>query len=380
MKHCTHPPTAAFVILFTSMIACGEDPRETIPARVAAATVIREIGEADGDQPETQFGRIGAVALDRNGDVYVLDQMARITRRFSADGTYLNSIGQRGAGPGEFTVVSGISIQNDALHILDVVQWRVTEFRTDGTLIGTEEVPPLVDDGWPLSVAPTEDGGWLYLEQNIRTTEDEGVDVDDRIIRGRALLLHRSRGGEWEQVGDFPGMQAGLTRNHELTEAPFPAGPRWATAPDSSYWYADSHTYDVVRITFDGDTLARVRAPIEGAAVSDDDWNAFVAGHEQDPATPIARMRASLPRPERHPAIAQLLTARNGDLWIELESRDEEGRRSWHVYDRDGAPRFRTGLDANVMLRAIYGDTLLTVARDSLDVERVRILKLAPAR
>jgi hypothetical protein len=57
------------------------------------------IGVIEGD-PDLQFHRIRAMAVDGEGGVWVTDTHERI-RHYSPDGEYVGALGGRGEGPGE---------------------------------------------------------------------------------------------------------------------------------------------------------------------------------------------------------------------------------------------------------------------------------------
>jgi tripartite motif-containing protein 71 len=94
---------------------------------------------------EGQFGltdsvgdQFGAVAFAADGSFYVLDPGARRILVFSADRTFLRSIGERGRGPGQF--VQPYAIVTDLagnVMVLDDARSDIQIFAPDGTLIST---------------------------------------------------------------------------------------------------------------------------------------------------------------------------------------------------------------------------------------------------
>jgi hypothetical protein len=66
-----------------------------------ALTEVWRIGALDGP-PERVFGRIGSVAVDGSGRVFVVDVLNDVVRMYGPDGAYLSSTGREGDGPGEF--------------------------------------------------------------------------------------------------------------------------------------------------------------------------------------------------------------------------------------------------------------------------------------
>ena len=96
----------------------------------AEATLVPEItiGELDGLE-EYLFGSIISIAVNDDGTVYVLDQQAQHVRGFDSLGVYLETLGRRGEGPGEFSRAEAIAVLPDGrLVVRDPDNQRVTVF------------------------------------------------------------------------------------------------------------------------------------------------------------------------------------------------------------------------------------------------------------
>ena len=144
----------------------------------------RELGAA-GSGPGG-LSSVGAVAVARDGSVYVADGADRIDR-FAADGTLLNSWGRTGDGPGEFRFGAGggndsgagggIAIGADGtVYVADTRNDRVQRFAADGSnptvIIPTGKVMRpqglavvgsrlIVADNWRHKLAVYDTGGRL---------------------------------------------------------------------------------------------------------------------------------------------------------------------------------------------------------------------------
>jgi len=95
-------------------------------------------GEA-GDTPD-RFNQPSAVAIGRNGDIFVADghggnTNARIVK-FTKDGKFIKTWGKKGAGPGEFDAPHALAFDSKGrLFVADRGNSRIQIFDQDGTFI-----------------------------------------------------------------------------------------------------------------------------------------------------------------------------------------------------------------------------------------------------
>jgi DNA-binding beta-propeller fold protein YncE len=83
-----------------------------------------------------QFNYPRGVAVDSEGNVYVVDNGNNRVQKFSSSGTYLAQWGSSGFGDGEFDYPSGIAIDgNDNIYIADSYNDRIQKFASDGSYI-----------------------------------------------------------------------------------------------------------------------------------------------------------------------------------------------------------------------------------------------------
>lgn len=79
------------------------------------------------------------VAVDMNGDIFVSDSRNFRVQKFSAGGTFLQSFGSRGAGPGQFGDYGprslAVSKGNGNVLVFDIGNKRFQEFTPAGTFV-----------------------------------------------------------------------------------------------------------------------------------------------------------------------------------------------------------------------------------------------------
>ena len=101
-----------------------------------APAVMREevaIGVLEG-QEELMFASIQAMAVDASGGIYVFDGGVPALRYFDANGTYVRTLGGKGAGPGEYQDAAlGLAVRSDGRLVLrDPRNGRLTLYQPDG--------------------------------------------------------------------------------------------------------------------------------------------------------------------------------------------------------------------------------------------------------
>ena len=81
---------------------------------------VRRIGELNGDENHSFFKPSG-IDFDFEGNLYVVDSGNVRIQKFSPDGEFLQSLGRKGQGPGEFQLMGGISLnERSEMHITDL--------------------------------------------------------------------------------------------------------------------------------------------------------------------------------------------------------------------------------------------------------------------
>lgn len=101
--------------------------------------LLRRIGTGGKNHFLTSPGDFGApqgVAVDQDGNVYVIDTMNNRVEIFDADGNFLSTFGKAGDGPGYFARPKGIAVDSDGhIWVADQMQDRLQVFNREGQLL-----------------------------------------------------------------------------------------------------------------------------------------------------------------------------------------------------------------------------------------------------
>jgi DNA-binding beta-propeller fold protein YncE len=92
--------------------------------------------QTENDAPDGRFFWPTAIALDKDGNVYISDEWYNRISIFSKDGDWVGKWGTPGSGDGELNRPSGIAFdKGDHLYVVDSLNNRVQVFDGDGNFV-----------------------------------------------------------------------------------------------------------------------------------------------------------------------------------------------------------------------------------------------------
>ena len=98
-----------------------------------ALEFVQKIGKIESEDENYLLYRPVDVVRDSDGNIYILEMGNTRIQKFDRDGTYIMTIGRKGAGPGEFSIPVMMTIdKNDNLFVLDVGNIRIQVFSSKG--------------------------------------------------------------------------------------------------------------------------------------------------------------------------------------------------------------------------------------------------------
>lgn len=346
------------------------------------------IGALDGP-PEYAFGRIESAAMETSGGFYLFDLNDRQIRRYDRTGRFLNLVGKKGGGPGEYEYAHGMAVTRDGrLIVHDPQNSRITYFYPDGKVASDF---PLLRAGFYGTNFVIDTSGRIYQtvaypgraaegpgsrQQYLRLTP-EGAVVDSLLLPerkvdmtgpGRSFMLSTSDGGRWNFV----------ERSHQ---APFPPG---------GYLSGSSNAYRFV-VTRPGQPVYVVERRYEPVPLGDaerNEWLQWATWFE----TNRAGFKYLIPRTK--PAIRALTGDHLGRVWVHVfgpaEKRNEpprppgdnrplltwKERNRFDVFSLAGEYLGRVTLPPETVLLAIRDNRILTRGKGPDGEDRVIIYRL----
>ena len=361
----------------------------------AEATLVPElsIGEMDGPE-EYLFGYVGSIAVDNDRRVFVLDGQAQHVRVFDSTGTYVETLGRRGEGPGELSSASSVGLLADGRVLVhEAIDMRIQVYgpgprdREQWKYSATTVVIP------PRPVDVDRHGRTFVVAAH---TPPSGRLVQALIVMGpdgtrQDTLLPPDSDFEPPSVELLLYMDS-VTTSKRLFPVPLTARHHWALHPNGHFVTGVSSDYRI-DLGLDNGVL-RIERAYEPVPISD----AERSYHRED----LERgMRVSQPDwswngppiPETRPPFRDLAAGRDGRIWVTLstESYSVENERHdpqnpnsqpvlwrsplrYDVFEPDGT-YLGTVVPPEGFSRTprpvFDGDQVWAVTQDELDVERV---------
>jgi len=150
--------------------------------RVADLAQLWEVG-ADEDG-EVLFGVISGLAVDGEGNVYVLDRQLTEVSRFSPEGEYLGPVGREGEGPGEYRRIGDVFVSAPGeIGVVQRMPGRIVTLAADGTPGSEIHMPDAFDSAPAYFFGATMAGQDLVLSARQLRRESEGVSMTSSLVR-----------------------------------------------------------------------------------------------------------------------------------------------------------------------------------------------------
>ncbi|WP_420634374.1 6-bladed beta-propeller [Candidatus Palauibacter sp.] len=349
-----------------------EAQSETV--RISAEPLI-EIGRAEGAD-EVLFSSIGQALLLEDGRVVVSDRETEEIRVFGPDGGFLNRIGQRGEGPGEFSDVTGLWLTPDGLiGVWDAGNLRIAAFRADGELVGTDRVRVELEPG--ASVTPEvllgsfEGGDIVLASPKVGGPPGGAAAIPDRWV----LARFGPDGTPCGLLGDLRGMWR--LGGQPL---PFTPMPHLAVLGDSLFT-ADGYEARIDVRGANGAVGRTLDLPsVDRSGEADAAWSALETElRARDEEWFLGRLER-MPRSDAFPQIGGLLADDVGLLWVKVYDPPADALwlgpalrpgagGEWRVVRPDGEVLGTVRMPDGVAPLQISLDRLVGIKRDALGVE-----------
>jgi hypothetical protein len=303
---------------------------------------------------------------------------------FDPSGRLAAAFGRPGQGPGEFGHVRDGWVRGDSVYVLDSLSRRLSMFAA-GELARDWSLAAFHD--WVERVRVLDDG--TVVIGNVRRALGLGAPPGPNFFTDTIDFHALARGSEtaWRRMFSIPAGERSV--RFIAPGAPSVMIPAWA----SEVWYeltsdgviaVENRSGRIGMWTWSGDSILIRAGPSAATYVSDAElkiWEEAIqvrARTMPDPAVFLAgaragieRWRGRIPRP-----VFEDLKSDGATIAVQEYELGREHPGVWQILDRAGELHGKFVLPANMRLLTLEGDRLAVVARDSVDVESILVLRM----
>lgn len=219
----------------------------------------------DVEDENFNFMRISAIEVDSEGNIYVLDYRQCRIQKFNKDGDYLQTIGRKGEGPGEFQRASRMYLSPEGRLYVNEIR-KVHIFGKDGAFEKS-----VIPESFLLNFSATEEGS--ILGQSRTYGEEE---------RSQDIILMDSKGKKLDTVTSFPDPSVILTKAVSggaiSMGGPPPYSPELSFCPlsEGSAVYGYSSEYKLFVANSSGEVIRRIEKEEERQPTSKKEEDEYV--------------------------------------------------------------------------------------------------------
>jgi hypothetical protein len=356
---------------------------------------VLRIGTAEGD-PDYQFGSISAIGVLSDRRIVVADRLGHHLRYYSADGTYLMTVGTPGEGPGEFgSGFLGLMVApGDTVLVIDAGNSQAHAIAPDGSWQGSFSLLPR--DGFRFADFDTDLAGTIATVHAPLSTDEPGDTMN-------VILQRDIRGAVLDTLGWVPSSRATSVQGDTRLRHYYRGFPS-STLCSGGNWVGRSEAYTLTWYAPGGRPARRLTLRRERLALDERDqamlreWVDEVLKEQGVPSGRAAEIRSRIRFEDHYPAFRRLNCGPEETVLVqrvrplrEIDAAERvllragprsprpPGEPEWDVFDRNGrwlgsivaswdgewmAARFVR--DAATGVWYVYG-----VERDELDVDHV---------
>jgi hypothetical protein len=296
-----------------------------------------------------------SLAVDKDGNLFILDSKESCIKVFDNSGKYVRSIGRRGQGPGEIGGASSMSIPlgSNELIVVDISNSRLAFFSTDGRFIKN------------VRLRGTISGVTLDSHRNVYLSFTEFSPGELRDILRKLRKMNPDMSNVLAEI---------VSHSMDESRNPFKPWESWIVDDKDRLIYGDAKTYEIRYFGPDGKQVRRIIREYDLLKVSQEDIDEF----RNRPTPPGLSMARNFDFSSHHAAYRSFFVDDLGNLFIQTWERTADNRQDIHdIFDAEGRFLGRVPLNRhsdliNPRVRFIRSGKLYTIEPDDEGYEVVK--------
>lgn len=318
-----------------------------------------------GDTDDFFFSFMNDIAVDDNGHVYISDSSEGIIRVFNSDGDYVQSIGGKGEGPGEFNNISHMLIRNNKIYGLDAMQRRITAFNLDDFSLAFSLNPGDGDTGMasmPGMFLPLNDGSFFQVFNSFHQNEDDNSNYEFKNVG--AILDENGAVVQDSVFTPKPGSMLFIQSDEMIMvrSVPYQRQPSIAFGPHNTIYYGHTDRALFQVFNSEGEQLRAIyydqpNLPLNRSELLD-------RFRDNEPVYDELRKQNL---PETMPVFQDFIVDDEDRLWVRIENNDLETDQ-WWILGAEGEKIAEFSWPADKRIRYIKDNAMYTIEENELGV------------
>lgn len=352
--------------------------------QISAAPAL-EIGMAEGPN-EYLLSRVRDARRRSDGSILIANAQTAEIRVFDAEGGHVQTIGRRGQGPGEFSDLARLKLgSGDSILAYDYIGRRLSLFTPEGEFVRSATLQAPESGSFPHLLGLFGDGSMVAVATDFRGFNAREGEVS------RMLELYVRYGPTGELV-DTLSLQPGsdtymetstMSDGMRVVSMTIPLFGRSSVSGmlGDRAVLGSNDSYELQVLTPDGDIERLIRRSVEVRPVTEE----MVAAARRERAAEARDEEArqhqeealrGAPHGATVPFYEEVMGDDDGNLWVQEFTVPGEAAAGWAVFDPEGRLLGSVQMPERFRPTHIGADFVLGVARDEMDVERVRLYTL----
>ena len=346
---------------------CESPKRSSQHDNIPKITFIKDLS-VPLNTPEALAGDFSGLAVDSRGIMYAADSRLMKVHLFSSEGKYLDSLGRKGKGPGEFSWLgSQLKIQSDTLYILDKKNWRISMFRlSDRGFAGAIDIPKEKiegkDMGSPRELFPLANGQMmvLFVGSYYRDPDETGLSRQMTVS-----VIDKSGTFLTKKLLQFPTL---FPTNQKLAHmdgarmsvftAPFYPFFEAVTDNRGHLYVGRSDSLILQEYNRHGSLLGSLRADFLGPVVTKTDIDSI----SDQKGELFGKLVHEVGKPSNWPAFQHVLFDDANRAWVQLVAPGKSNQ-IWIIFGKDHTVKWKGELPAEISLYAVQNDKAYGISR-----------------
>ncbi len=268
--------------------------------------------------------------VDKNENIYITDYQDQSIKVFDPKGEYIQTIGRKGEGPGEFSFIGYLTFLPDGrLMVMDLEARRISLFDSDGKYI----------EGYHWAERP---GGLIYATDStclLTVYTFEG----NKSLEDRKLFVKEFdfKGNEINSFGEFKIEESKIYSERRgeasismMIYCPYSPHSIFAADPMRQFLYhCVNDEYKIEIFDKNGKVIRRFDRPYKLLPFTSQDAQEFYSRFEGRPMEGLKKMVREMSMPRVKTISSRMIVDDFGNLWVETYEKKEEKNRIFLAYD-----------------------------------------------